>query len=198
MARLKSWGFKRAELSSTDIKVVLGAQGSEVVLANLLLDQPRGKLIIAQNGTVNPTEIGKLYAPLVQPLEAVGTAPVLADAEKKTRMKVDRLQVTGGDIEFANLSLRAQFGVRISDLAGLIVGLSTKPSAHAEVSMEGKVDEFGPARLSGNLSALGASDYTNLKATFRNLEMKNSRRIRANLRAVLSCRANSRLISNTR
>ena len=58
-------------------------------------------------------------------------------------------------------------------LAGLIVGRSTEPSSRPEVSMEGKVDEFDLARLSGNLSPLGATEPTDLKATFRNLEMKN-------------------------
>ena len=53
------------------------------------------------------------------------------------------------------------------------MGLSTEPSWRAEVSTEGKVDEFDLARLSGNLSPLGTTEYTDLKATFRNLEMKN-------------------------
>ena len=156
-----------AELSSQDLRVVMGAQGTDVMFNDLLLDQPRGKLIIAQDGTVNLTQIGKVDAPTLP------STPSPVDADKKTRVKVDRLQVTGGDIEFSDLSLRPQFGVRISDLAGLIVGLSSEPSSRAEVSMEGKVDEFGLARLSGNVSPLGAADYTDLKATFRNLEMKN-------------------------
>lgn len=165
-----------AELSSTDITVVVRPLGTEVLLADLLLDQPRGKLIIAQDGTVNLTQIGKVDASAPQSALTVPpapSAPLPVDTEKKVRVKVDRLQVTGGNIEFADLSLRPQFGVRVSDLAGVIVGLSTEPSSRAEVSMEGKVDEFGLARLSGNLSPLGAAEYTDLKATFRNLEMKN-------------------------
>ena len=162
-----------AELSSTDMKVVFGAQGTEVLLADLLLDQPRGKLIIAQDGTVNLTQIGKVDIPVAQPATLTQAASAPTDIQKKPRVKVDRLQVTGGDVEFADLSLRPQFGVRISDLAGVIVGLTTEPASRAEVSMEGKVDEFGLARLAGNLSPLGATEYTDLKATFRNLEMKN-------------------------
>ena len=144
-----------------------------MLLADLLLDQPRGKLIIVQDGTVNLAQMGKVDAPTAQPVASTPSAPVPVDAEKKTRVKIDRLQVTGGNVEFADLSLRPQFGVRISDLAGLIVGLSTEPSSRAAVSMEGKVDEFGLARLAGNRSPLGATKYTDLKATFRNLEMEN-------------------------
>lgn len=164
-----------AELSSQDLKITQGADGLNIVLADLLLDQPRGKLIIGEDGTVNLTQIGKLDASgtPTQAVKPAQAAPAPIDVEKQVRVKVDRLQVTGGDVEFADLSLRPQFGTRVSNLSGLIVGLSTEPSSRAEVSMEGKVDEFGLARLSGNLSPLGATEYTDLKAIFRNLEMKN-------------------------
>ena len=167
-----------AELSSQDVTIAQGASGLSVTLADLLLDQPRGKLIVGEDGAVNLTQIGKLGAsgtpaPVAAPAATASGAPMPTDSNKQTRLTVDRLQVTGGDIEFADLSLRPQFGTRVSNLSGLIVGLSTEPSSRAEVSMEGKVDEFGLARLSGNLSPLGATEYTDLKATFRNLEMKN-------------------------
>ncbi|TAG65587.1 MAG: DUF748 domain-containing protein [Burkholderiales bacterium] len=87
------------------------------------------------------------------------------------KSSIARVQVTGGDIEFADLSLRPQFGTRISDLSGLIVGLSTELASRAEVSLEGKVDQFGLARLTGTVAPARASQYTDLKATFRNLEM---------------------------
>lgn len=167
-----------AELSSQDVKVSKGKNGLDIELVDLLLDQPRGELIIAANGTINLAQIGKTDAdgapiPTAQSGKPGPVAPVPPEGEKAVRVKVDRLQVTGGDIEFADLSLRPQFGTRISDLSGLIVGLSTEPSSRAEVSLEGKVDEFGLARVSGNLSPLGATDYTDIKAIFRNVEMKN-------------------------
>ena len=112
--------------------VVRGAQGTEVKLTDLLLDQPRGKLISAQDGTVNLTQIGKVDPLTVPPTAAMQAAPAPVDADKTTRIKVDRLQVTGGDIKFADLSPRPQFGVQISDLAELIVGQSTKLSLDLE------------------------------------------------------------------
>jgi len=88
-------------------------------------------------------------------------------------VKIDRLQVTGGDIHFADLSLRPQFGTRVSDLSGLVVGISSEPASRAEVSLEGKVDEYGLARLAGTIAPASAAQYTDLKASFRNLEMRN-------------------------
>lgn len=175
-----------AELSSQDLKLTTGAGGTRVELADLLLDQPRGDIVIGEDGSLNLTQIGKTSAPAI-PATAPSSAPAAATAPAApaatassapsdvatTKVKIDRVQVTGGDVHFADLSLRPQFGTRVSDLSGLIVGISSEASSRAEVSLEGKVDEFGLARLSGTVAPASASQYTDLKASFRNLEMRN-------------------------
>jgi Domain of Unknown Function (DUF748) len=163
-----------AELSTSDARVSVGSQGTQIALADLLLDQPRGKIIIGEDRRVNLTQIEKLDAggTPIQPKDT-STASAPQDSTKKTKLNAWRIQIAGADIEFADLSLRPQFGTRISDLSGLIVGLSTDASTRAEVSMEGKVDQFGLARLTGTIAPFGASEFTDLKAIFRNLEMAN-------------------------
>ena len=173
-----------AELSSQSIRITSGNAGLNVTLADLLLDQPRGRFIIAEDGTLNLSQVGKVPtsnanapAPTLAtepaPTPAVASAPMPTDSATAPVVKVRRVQVTGGDVEFADLSLRPQFGTRISDLSGLIVGLSTEPASRAEVSLEGKVDQFGLARISGAIAPMGATEFTDIKAIFRNLEMKN-------------------------
>ena len=176
-----------AELSSQDLKLTTGAGGTRVELADLLLDQPRGDIVIGEDGSLNLTQIGKIGAPATPATTALSSAPAAVagpaapattassapgDAAP-TKVKIDRVQVTGGDVHFADLSLRPQFGTRVSDLSGLIVGISSEASSRAEVSLEGKVDEFGLARLSGTVAPASAAQYTDLKASFRNLEMRN-------------------------
>ncbi|MFO1343079.1 MAG: DUF748 domain-containing protein [Burkholderiales bacterium] len=177
-----------AELSSQDLKLATGAGGTRVELADLLLDQPRGDIVIGEDGSLNLTQIGKTSAPASPSTApssdpAAATAPAVPPAPAtassapgdaaSAKVKIDRIQVTGGDVHFADLSLRPQFGTRVSDLSGLIVGISSEVSSRAEVSLEGKVDEFGLARLSGTVAPASAAQYTDLKASFRNLEMRN-------------------------
>jgi hypothetical protein len=175
-----------AELSSQDLKLTTGTGGTRIELADLLLDQPRGDIVIGEDGSLNLTQIGKTSAPAT-PATATSSAPAAVAAPAapaatassapgdatSAKVKIDRIQVTGGDVHFADLSLRPQFGTRVSDLAGLIVGISSEASSRAEVSLEGKVDEFGLARLSGTVAPASAAQYTDLKASFRNLEMRN-------------------------
>lgn len=169
-----------AELSTNDAKVSMSPSGATISLADLLLDQPRGKIVIGEDRSVNLTQIAKAGA--AQPAPAASEAkpsestvatpaPMPSDSEPAVKASIARVQITGGDIEFADLSLRPQFGTRVSDLSGLIVGLSTELASRAEVSLEGKVDQFGLARLTGTVAPARASQYTDLKATFRNLEM---------------------------
>ena len=59
------------------------------------------------------------------------------------------------------------------DLGGVVTGLSTDPAATAQVELDGKVDEFGSARVRGSIQPFRATEFTDLKLTFRNLEMAN-------------------------
>jgi hypothetical protein len=55
----------------------------------------------------------------------------------------------------------------------VVTGLSTDPETTAQVELDGKVDEFGSARVRGSVQPFKATDFTDLKLTFRNLEMAN-------------------------
>ncbi len=52
-------------------------------------------------------------------------------------------------------------------------GSSTDPATTAQVELDGKVDDFGSARVRGSIQPFRATDFTDLKLTFRNLEMTN-------------------------
>jgi len=79
----------------------------------------------------------------------------------------------GANAEFADLSLTPQFGTNMHHLGGVVTGLSTDPATTAQVELDGKVDDFGSARIRGSIQPFRATDFTDLKLTFRNLEMTN-------------------------
>lgn len=86
-------------------------------------------------------------------------------------VSIDRISVRDADLDFADLSLLPQFGTRVHDLEGVINGLSSDPAGTAQVELDGKVDDFGSARLRGSVQPFRATEFTDLKASFRNLEM---------------------------
>ena len=67
---------------------------------------------------------------------------------------IARVRVDGGVIDFADLSLRPQFGTRMHELEGVITGLGTDANRSANVQLDARVDKFGSARIRGQTSVL--------------------------------------------
>nr|MCU0973660.1 DUF748 domain-containing protein [Burkholderiales bacterium] len=86
-------------------------------------------------------------------------------------VNIQRIRVNRGELFFADLTLTPQFGTRIHDLNGTVNNLSTRRGSKAQMKLDGAVDEYGLARFSGDLSPFAPTDYMNVKATFRNVEL---------------------------
>ncbi|HSK30951.1 MAG TPA: DUF748 domain-containing protein, partial [Candidatus Limnocylindria bacterium] len=50
-------------------------------------------------------------------------------------------------------------------------GLSSDPESRAKAEFEGTVDKYAPAKISGDINLLSAALYTDLKVSFRGVEM---------------------------
>ena len=142
---------------------------------------PFGKVIIFEDKSVNLKRI--LRTPEPEPAAAPKAAAQKAEppaAPAKTGagaeaapfpLAIERLRIQNADFEFADLSLRPQFGTLMHDLSGVVTGLSNDPATTALVELDGRVDEFGSARVRGSLQPFKATEFTDLTLAFRNLEM---------------------------
>lgn len=136
-------------------------------LRELLAERPFGKIIINPDKTLNLKNV--LRQPsgtpgVAKPTAARKTAPVFP-------VRVRQILVRRGDLQFADLSLKPQFGARIEDLNGSITGLSSRPGASAQVELDGRVGRYGSARVRGGLQPFAAANDTDVTLKFRNLEM---------------------------
>lgn len=163
-------GWKKLSSNSLDLR--LGP--NRVRVNELVALNPFGKFIIFEDKSTNLQRI------LRKPASDKPAAQAAAPAEPKPAaqadafpLAVERVRIVGGNAEFADLSLTPQFGTRVHDLGGVITGLSTDPATTAQVEVDGKVDEFGSARVRGSIQPFRATEFTDLTLTFRNLEMTN-------------------------
>ena len=170
------------KLSSNSLRFKLNP--NRLSMNELVAQNPFGKVIIFEDKTINLTRILR-SSDAEQPVakvevsaesasvgKAVKSSPVVVKSDPFP-LSIERLRIVGANVEFADLSLRPQFGTRMHDLGGVITGLSTDPSAKALVELDGKVDDFGSARVRGSIQPFQATEFTDLKLTFRNLEMAN-------------------------
>lgn len=161
-------GWKK--LSSDSLAVRLNP--NRVRMNELVALNPFGKVIIFEDKSINLQRV--LRSPPAGKLAADKAAkPKSADQPPAFPLAVERLRIVGANAEFADLSLTPQFGTRMHDLGGVVAGLSNDPTTTAVVELDGKVDDFGSARVRGAIQPFRATDFTDLKLTFRNLEMTN-------------------------
>lgn len=136
-------------------------------------------------------EVAKESAPETTPQDAGGNALIKGntsaqEAEKPVEMSpppvedsapeafpiaIETVRINDAALEFADLSLTPQFGTNIHSLTGVINGVSTNASSVAQVELDGKVDDYGAARIRGSVQPFKATNFTNLKLSFTNLEM---------------------------
>ncbi|HSI21980.1 MAG TPA: DUF748 domain-containing protein [Methylophilaceae bacterium] len=154
-------------VSSDSLRLALAPD--KLHMDELRVVHPVGKIIIYEDKTMN---VQRIMRP--QPAASTPTSPAAAkdpNAPEKFPVTVDRVSVDNGDLEFADLSLVPQFGAHMHTLGGVINGLSTDAASTAQVELDGKVDEYGSARIRGSIQPFRATDFTDLTLAFRNLEM---------------------------
>ena len=153
------------DITSDSLK--LSISPNELHMDSLSIVEPAGKFIIFEDKTLNvkrilrPQESNK---PTLESLE-------VKSAESSFSVNIERISIKNGDLEFADLSLRPQFGTHINTLTGVINGLSNDVSSTAQVELDGKVDDYGSASIRGAVQPFQATEFTDLKLAFHNLEM---------------------------
>ena len=159
-------GWKKLSSGSLDFR--LGP--NRLRMNELVALNPFGKVIVFEDKSINLKRILRT-SKSDKPVVAAASRPKPASQAGAFPLSIGRLRIVGANVEFADLSLTPQFGTRMHDLGGVVTGLSTDPATTAQVELDGKVDEFGSARIRGSIQPFRATDFTDLKLTFRNLEM---------------------------
>src|SRR5690606_35180811 len=72
---------------------------------------------------------------------------------------------------FADFSLPLPFAVHMQELAGDVSTVSTRSNVPARLSLEGQVDDYGLASISGQLRPLDFASLTEIDMSFRNLDI---------------------------
>lgn len=125
--------------------------------------------------TAKPVEIiGAAVAPKVEEktlVAAIAPMPTEDTTPAAFPVSIETVRIENAALEFADLSLKPQFGTQIHSLTGVINGVSTNASAIAQVELDGKVDDYGAARIRGSVQPFKATNFTDLKLAFTNLEM---------------------------
>jgi hypothetical protein len=157
----KSLGSREFEVSPTKLN-----------MGKLSLSGLDTKLTIYKDKSTSIKRI--LQQPSVNAAPVNTTSPIPTkspDSKHPFLVNIDRLKISGGEMDFADYSLALPFGTRIHDLKGVVSGLSSQPNSPGQLELDGQVDDYGLARAVGQIDLLNPTDFMDLKVVFRNIEM---------------------------
>jgi hypothetical protein len=147
-------GWQRAETEA--LKVAFSPLRLEV--GELLARAPQGRLVIAQDGTVN-------FAALLPG----------GDSKEKgapLQASIERLRIEKGTLQFADRSLANPFEVTLRELSGTITSLGNASSEPARIRLAGRVQPYGSARIRGTIDLDAPTKLADIRADLRNLQLE--------------------------
>lgn len=163
-SRLGSWDRFEANGVSLDLG------GRNLGVSEVRLDQAYADVFIADDGSVNLGRIGKGRADDADEGTDNGSSGP-EDNAPPFDVTVGRVVIDGAAADFADYSLPLPFEAKISALNGGLSTIATTSAEPSEVSLEGKVDEFGLVRVSGTVTPMEPARDTDLDVTFQNVEI---------------------------
>ena len=142
-------------------------------IGTVAANAPYARLIIAPDQTTNVSKV--LSAPsgsTPAPIQTVdqGDGPGVT-APPPLRVSIGAIRIVNGAANFADYWIQPNYAVNLQNMNGSILGLSSDPKSRAKVQFEGKVDRYAPAKIDGDINLLSAALYTDLKVSFKGVEM---------------------------
>ena len=141
----------------------LAAGPAHIDIGDLTLDGLDTRLIIGEDKSIN-------FAKVLRPGRSAQASPDPATSSS-FEARIRRLQIQGGELDFADQSLALPFRTRIHGLTGALINVSSKPDAAADIKLVGQVDDHGAARAEGRLNLFKPADFLHIDVAFRNVEM---------------------------
>ena len=151
-------------------KLTAGLAPNRLEIPELRVVEPNAKLIIESDRSLNAARL--LVQPGTSGASADASPPAPAQAtEDSFPVRIQRLRLQNAKLDFTDLSLRPQFAAKIYELNGVLTGLSSNRDSRSQIELDGRVDEFGLARIRGELNPFAPRDNTDVNVVFRNIDM---------------------------
>lgn len=162
---------------------------AQLKIDRISLRSPYTRVAIERDRSLNVAQVLRTPAPEAAPSAAPATPPANAKATAAAAktpaakaaapaasapampIRIGSIRIDDGSANFADYSIDPQFATGIVGLAGQVTGLSTDPASRAKVHFEGRIDEYSPVAISGEINPLAANQYLDLALSFSNIDL---------------------------
>ena len=156
-------------------QVAFSLDDRKLEISEVRFEKPYADVFIAEDGSVN---LGRIEPGQRRSGESDDEQSATEQETRAEPPSAAPFDVTIGRIvfddaaaDFADFSLPLPFEAGIAGLNGELTTIATASAQASEVTMEGKVDEFGLLRVSGTVTPLDATRNTDIRLRFQNVEI---------------------------
>ncbi len=163
-------------LDVADISFQLPA--NELKIEKIAIDKPETGFVINADGSTNIEKMLVAAKPSTSTSKSAAqkttTPKVAAKTEKSAapmKLAIGTVDIRNANLGFADLTMKPNFKVAMSQLSGSIKGLSSDPKTQARIDLKGKVDRYAPVVISGKINPLATKPSLDTHLAFNNLEL---------------------------
>ena len=86
-------------------------------------------------------------------------------------IRIREIRIDDGRMNFSDYFVKPNFSAEVQSLDGTITGASSAYDSRAQVDLKGKLDEFSPVSIKGELQPFAFDHYTDLGLKFENIAL---------------------------
>jgi len=99
------------------------------------------------------------------------TPAAVAAAPDTFPIRVREVRIEDGRMNFSDYFVEPDFSADVQALGGTITGISSAADSRAQVELAGKLDEFSPVSIEGELQPFDFERYTDVRMAFENISL---------------------------
>ncbi|MDW6001296.1 DUF748 domain-containing protein [Vibrio mangrovi] len=150
----------------------------QLTIHEMVLDKPYAKILIAKDRKTNiddivvSTKAAEKSEKAASPVKPKVTEPSQTTEQQPSfQLEIGAIRVRHGSAFFADQSLTPNFASGIESLEGEISHLSSTPGTKALVNLTGKIDQYAPVTVKGEVNPLSSPPYLDLDVGFHSVEL---------------------------
>jgi len=157
--------------------VNLAVEPGRLSIGEIRVQAPGGKIVIDAERRLNLAQVLRRDAAAQRGAAdgaqrgAAATVRPRRDRGQAFPVRIARVILRDGTVDFSDLSLALPFATRVRRLNGTVLGISSDPKSRAELKLAGLVQDSGSARAEGALSPFEPTAFTDIRADFNNVAM---------------------------
>lgn len=138
-------------------------------IADVQWDEPYAKVVISDQGVINLSDLSKKTKTNPAPEEQ--TPQEQSDTPANKDIEIKKFEVRNGHFDFIDNKIQPTYSASLTSFGGTVTGLSSTIDTRADVSFEGKLNQFSPLDISGSINPLAKDLFADLKINFHDIEL---------------------------